>query len=225
MKSKLITIGIILVLLSIGALAFTYWNLNRTPAALSQDQNQATSTNGLSATDHQTNLDWLSNIQGVEKTTSTSASSTVTGDDLLATSTQAASSTTGLSATSTRNSATNSSITVQDLGNADAMDSTTYDLASNSLKLTATEHNSHVVLSWTSTKSATFASYLLLRSSSNPNPTPATVNPLRTIADKSAIEYEDMSSAPGQTYYYRICFMKTSGNPGCGNIIGVQLTP
>jgi len=215
MKSKLITIGIVLILLSIGALAFTYWNLNRTPSTLAQ--NQENGAQGLPDDNHQTNLDWLSNIQGLADTTSTAA-------DVSATSTQAATSTTDLSTTSTQLSPTNSRISVQDLGNADAMDSSTYDLASNSLKLTATEQGSHVVLSWTPTKSSSFASYLLLRSSNNPNPTPTTVNPLRTIADKTATKYEDTASRAGETYYYRICFMKTSGNPGCGNIIAVQLT-
>jgi hypothetical protein len=214
MKSKLVTIGIVLIILSLGALSFTYWNLNRASSA-SQNSNGGSQT---LQDNHQKNLDWLSNIQGVENTTSTSATSTIMGDDLQTTSTQSAKTTTSIATTSTQ------IISVQNLGNADALQSTTYDLASNSLQLTAVRQNDHVVLSWTPTKSSNFASYLLLRSTTDPNPTPSTVNPIRTIADKSAGEYEDMSSQPGVTYYYRICFMKTSGNPGCGNILSVQLT-
>ncbi|MFA5129579.1 MAG: hypothetical protein WC477_01520 [Patescibacteria group bacterium] len=213
MKSKLFAFALILIALSIGALAYTMWNINRTPS--STTQNGST----LSDADRQKNLDWLNSIQGVQQTTST-ASASSTAIEATPTSTQAVSSTSTTDATASDSNGAS----IDDLGNGDALQSTTYDLASQSLILTAKIQKNSVILSWSPTKSSLFAAYQILRSTSNPNVSPDNTSPLRSIADKTANAYQDSSAQSGTTYYYRICFDKTKGNPGCGNIIAVRFS-
>lgn len=111
---------------------------------------------------------------------------------------------------------------VENLGKADALESTVYDHAFDKLVLFAELRSSGVALEWEPTESASFDEYKIVRSTTDENPYYPKTSAIKTLTNIESTTYFDSGVEPGEDYYYRICFTKTSGRPGCGNILKVS---
>lgn len=112
---------------------------------------------------------------------------------------------------------------IENLGKADALESTVYDHAFDKLVLFAELRTDSVALEWNATESEQFKAYKIVRSLTDENPYYPKTNAIKTISNRDSTSYTDTNLEPGTTYYYRVCFEKTDGLPGCGNILRVTL--
>jgi len=190
-----------------------------------------TSGNG-SAEQREKNLDWLNGIRGYsDEDEEEDASATSTDDDL---DENATSTDDGMAETETSTEEgmdenvfpdggdADRERSVENLGKADALESTVYDHAFDKLVLFAELRSTGVALEWNATESEQFDEYKVVRSTTDENPYYPKSPTIKSLSNIASTTFFDSGVQPGMDYYYRICFTKKSGRPGCGNILKVS---
>ncbi|MBD3251707.1 hypothetical protein GF380_04625 [Candidatus Uhrbacteria bacterium] len=111
---------------------------------------------------------------------------------------------------------------VENLGKGDALESTVYDHAFDKLILFASMTTDSVELEWNASDSDQFDGYVIVRSMTDENPYYPTSQTIQSFSNINRTSYTDTSVKSGIDYYYRVCFKKKEGRPGCGNILKVM---
>jgi hypothetical protein len=195
-----------------------------------------TEISGDAETARERNLDWLKDIRGYSDSDAPeeeteAATSTEEGIDQSATSTEQ-----GTDAEDEMNVEDADMVTaaekgedeesrrrsVENLGSADALESTEYDHAFDKLILSAELRSGGVALEWNHTESERFEAYKVVRSTGDENPYSPKTPAIKTLSNIESTTYFDSGVEPGTDYYYRICYTKDRGRPSCGNILKVR---
>lgn len=97
-----------------------------------------------------------------------------------------------------------------------------YQEISGSLNLTANENPQGIKLVWTEYNKNDFQAYKIIWSGSNPDLKYPGNEIVKSLTDKTAVEYIDTKIEPDKKYYYRICVVKLSNKVACGNVVEIQ---
>lgn len=98
-----------------------------------------------------------------------------------------------------------------------------YVTVSGELDLTVSGLTAGTTLAWTPRTPKAFGGYRIVRSETDPDPYYPKSGYLVSVADSSATQWVDKSSASGKTYWYRVCSITTDGSPtACGNVVRFQ---
>ncbi len=98
-----------------------------------------------------------------------------------------------------------------------------FSVTDQSLELAADLKQSGVFLSWSIYHAADFKNYKIVRSKNDNNLKYPDNTEIKSSLSRGLNSYLDQSIDSGESYYYRVCVIKTNDKVVCGNVVNMQV--